>query len=351
MDLFRKIIRLLVTLVLALALSACETIPVDTPPELYWPFPPEKPRIKFVDMIVGSIDVTGVRSGKFSRLLFGEEKEVTFIKPSFVAKRNDVMYVTDVKFIHIYDFKEGKFTIMGVGLFGNITGIAVTSTGKIFAGDSGFKTVFMIDEKTKEAKQLKSPAYSFQSPGGLAVDEKNGRLIVPDAKQHSVSVWSLDGEFLFSFGKRGRGAGEFNYPYSAAVDKNGRIFIVDSGNFRVQVFDSNGTYLGFFGAVGTAMGHFARPKGIAIDSDGNIYVVDASFSNFQVFDPVKGVFLAVGSNGRDPGKFSLPIGIAIDEQDRIYVVDQINKRIQVFQYLKDDTKSESSVPALQSQTQ
>ena len=335
---FMKTLRAAVFLALmAILLASCAKIPVETPPELYWPFPPEKPRVKFTDIIAGSIDVTGVRSNKFTQLLFGEEKEVNFIKPSFAAKRGDILYVTDIKFIHVYDFGKGKYTALGLGLFGNITGIAVSADGsKIFAGDSGHKTVFFFDTKAGKSDRLRAPDYSFDSPGGLAVDDLNGRLIVPDAKKHSVSVWSFDGKLLFSIGKRGNKPGEFNFPYSAAVDKQGRIYIVDSGNFRVQVFDKDGGVLGYFGAVGTVAGSFARPKGIALDSDGNIYVVDAAFSNFQIFDPEQGVFLAVGSNGSDPGKFSLPLGIAIDEKDRIYVVDQMNKRIQVFQYLKED---------------
>lgn len=313
-------------------LISCARPPKETPPELYWPFPPVKPRIKFVDLILGSIDVTGIRAGKFRQYLFGEEKEVAFVKPIFVAVRNDVMYVTDLRRVHVYDFDKKKFRLVSM-VFGNATGVAVTSDGTLFVADSGKKEVFMLKPGAKRAIMLDRKG-TFVSPGGLAVDDKFGKLIVPDAKKHTVRVYNLEGEFLFSIGKRGGGPGEFNFPYAAAVDGKGRIYVVDSGNFRVQIFDREGKFLKAFGTVGAVVGHFARPKGIALDSEGHIYVVDAAFGNFQIFDINGNVFLSVGVNGSEPGKFSLPIGIAIDENDKVYVVDQMNKRIQIFQYLK-----------------
>jgi len=313
--------------------TACAQIPEEKPPELYWPLPPERPRIKFVDLVLGSIDVTGVKSGKFKQLLFGEEGEVRFVKPLFVAVKNNVMYVTDVIGIHVYDYNKKEFMILGSGLLRNPTGIDVASDGRIFVGDSAIRQVFIFNPSPRRVTMVAKPG-TFGSLGGIAVDEPRGRFIVVDAKKHRVSVYSLDGKFLFSFGKRGINPGEFNFPYDVAVDAEGRMYVVDSGNFRVQIFDKEGKFLRAFGKVGTFPGFFARPKGIALDSEGHIYVVDAAFGNFQIFDSKGVVLLSVGANGSEPGKFSLPVGIDIDENDRIYVVDQMNQRVQILQYLK-----------------
>jgi DNA-binding beta-propeller fold protein YncE len=297
---------------------------------LYWPFPPEKPRIKFEDLIVGSIDATGVRSGKFSHLFFGEEGEKKFIKPSFVAVRDGVMYVTDIGAVHVYDFAGKKYgVIKGPGII-TPSGVAAGPDGRVYVGETSRKKVFIFDSGGKEVGSIAG----FSAPAGLAIDAARGRLVVSDAKEHKISVFDLGGKPLFAVSGRGDGPGQLNIPYDVAVDRQGRIYVVDSGNFRIQIFDSEGKFVRAFGQVGTMPGQFARPRGIALDSEGHIYVVDAAFGNFQIFDEFGNVYLAVGQNGVEPGEFQLPSGIAITDDDRIYVADQINKRIQVFRYIK-----------------
>jgi DNA-binding beta-propeller fold protein YncE len=324
----RRII--LVVIVAVIAACAGEMYKEEIP-ELYWPLPPQRPRIKFVDLIIGSLDVTGSQRGKFRRVLFGEEGEIGFVKPLFVASKKGVVYVTDQSSIVVMDFKEKAFRVIASNNIRIPTGIAVSETGKLFVGDSAKRSVFMVDPETQDTKQIKDEP--FGNPGGLAVDDTNGRLVATDVKEHMIRVYTLDGEKLFSFGERGMELGEFNFPYDVAVDSEGNIYVVDSGNFRVQIFDKEGNFLMAFGNVGTIAGHFARPKGIALDSDGHIYVVDGAFGNFQIFDKNGQSLLSVGSVGIEPGQFVLPIGITIDVDGSIYVVDQINRRLQKFQYI------------------
>jgi DNA-binding beta-propeller fold protein YncE len=323
--------RILLVVIMAVLIACGPGILEEEIPELYWPLPPQRPRIKFVDLILGSLDVTGSRRGKFSRAVFGEESEVGFKKPVFVTSLNDVVYVTNLTGIVMMDFKEKKFNIFGANHFRNPTGIAISETGKLVVGDSAKKKVFIVDLKTQKIKPVKGKALG--NPGGLAVDDINGRIVATDVKKHLVKIYTLDGEELFSFGNRGTELGELNYPYDVTVDTEGNIYVVDSGNFRVQIFDKEGKFLRAFGGVGIVPGHFARPKGIALDSDGHIYVVDGAFGNFQIFDKDGRPLLAVGSVGIEPGQFVLPIGITIDVDDSIYVVDQLNHRLQKFQYI------------------
>jgi DNA-binding beta-propeller fold protein YncE len=326
-----RLFKILVVMLSALAFLSCAAVPVEDIPELYWPMPPQKPKIKFLDLILGSLDVTGVRAGKFENVLFGTEKDIKLIKPSYIAVNNNVVFVTDGKYVHMYDFNEKTYGVVGRGNIIHATGIAVTSDGTLYVGDSGRKVVYIFERGASKVRALKG---KFISPGGIAVDENNGRVYVVDAKRHNVGVYTLEGEFIYEIGKRGGKSGKFNFPYDVAVDNEGRIYVLDSGNFRVQIFDPEGNFINKFGAVGTAPGHFSRPKGIALDSEGHIYVVDAAFGNYQIFNDKGAVFLAVGASGKDPGMFLLPFGIDIDENDRVYVVDQMNMRIQVFQYIK-----------------
>jgi DNA-binding beta-propeller fold protein YncE len=318
--------------VLAALVFSCAKPPVEKIPNLYWPLPPERPRIKFVNLVSGSRDISGMRSSRFTQLLFGAEGAVHFTKPSFVAARDNILYVSDFGLVHVYDFKQKRFSLIGRGWMGNVTGLAVTSDRTLYVADSSKRRVYILGYGAKKVRYLGKPG-DFISPAGIAVDEEKGRVLVVDSKRHAVAVYSRDGEELFVIGKRGIGPGEFNFPYDVALGPGGMIVVMDSGNFRVQIFDGDGKFIQMFGDVGSDPGLFARPKGISVDSKGHIYVVDAAFGNFQIFSDKGDALLAVGTGGVEPGMFKLPLGIGIDENDRIYVVDQMNKRVQIFQYI------------------
>ncbi|MCX7793712.1 MAG: 6-bladed beta-propeller [Thermodesulfovibrionales bacterium] len=314
-----------------LLIISCAEQPVEKPPEMYWPLPPEKPRIKFVDIIIGSLDAR-TRFGKLKSFLFGPESEVRFIKPFGVAVRNRKMVVTDVNGVHYYDFERGEFRLIGTSELRLPSAIAYHEN-KLYVGDTVKKVIYVFNERFEPVLQFGFK--ELDTPAGIAIDDKNRRIIVSDSKRHMLFIYSLDGRLITAFGKRGRGPGEFNIPYGITVDKEGRIYVVDSGNFRLQILDENGNFIKSFGAAGTSPGNFSRPKGVALDSEGHIYVLDAAFANFQIFDFEGNTLLAVGQNGTGPGEFLLPSSIWIDENDEIYVVDQINKRVQIFQYIKE----------------
>lgn len=320
-------------LCLIIGLSACASHEVsEKVPELFWPLPPEKPRIKFVDTIIGSLDATS-KLEKVKNFFAGESAgENKFVKPFGVSAWNGKMFVTDLGHVHVFDFKSGNYGILGETDLRIPTGIAVYRD-RLFVADVVKKRVFGFDVNTGKAV-LEMGWRDLESPAGIAVDERGKRLIVADAKKHKIFLYSLDGIFLFAFGTLGTGEGELVMPYAVATDRDGRIYVVDSGNFRVQIFNEKGQFIKSIGQIGTSPGNFARPKGIALDSEGHIYVLDSAFANFQIFDFEGNTLLAVGSNGYGPAEFVLPSSIYIDENDKIYIVDQINKRVQLFQYLK-----------------
>jgi sugar lactone lactonase YvrE len=61
---------------------------------------------------------------------------------------------------------------------------------------------------------------------------------VIDTFSHLIRVYDLEqgGRQLFTFGQRGVGNGEFNFPNDLAIDAAGRLYIADRENNRIQVW-------------------------------------------------------------------------------------------------------------------
>jgi DNA-binding beta-propeller fold protein YncE len=66
-----------------------------------------------------------------------------------------------------------------------------------------------------------------------------------------------------------------SYPYDVRVDGTGLRFVCEFGNSRIQVFDSRNQPVEIIGGPGSQPGQFNNPWSIALDSRGNLYVADA----------------------------------------------------------------------------
>lgn len=88
-----------------------------------------------------------------------------------------------------------------------------------------------------------SDAAALGRPLALALSAD--RLYIADALDCAVKVFSKDGRFLFSFGRKGQGPGELSFPSGIAA-AGGGIIVADKFNFRIQVFDEQGKTRGGF---------------------------------------------------------------------------------------------------------
>ena len=48
------------------------------------------------------------------------------------------------------------------------------------------------------------------------------------------------GQFLYNFGKPGKGNGEFERPASVTCDRMNRVIVTDKDNHRIQIFTIKG---------------------------------------------------------------------------------------------------------------
>ena len=134
----------------------------------------------------------------------------------------------------------------------------------------------------------------FSMPHGLTIDEQ-GNIWVTDVALHQVFKFSPDGKRLLTLGEEGVEGNDkthFNKPTGIAVAKDGSFYVSDGyGNARVVKFSATGQYLFEWGTKGRGAGQFRTPHGIDLDSLGNVYVADRDNSRIQVFDSA-GIFIS-----------------------------------------------------------
>ena len=273
------------------------------------------------------------RPSPLSRLLTtltGSRNEQTMTQPYGVAVGPDQrVYVadTDGGIIHVYNLGKSGYSTIKVQAQ-SLIGIAFLN-GRLVVTDSEGGRVICLDARGREAWSL-GRQQGFERPTGLAAGDD--RLYVVDTMRHKVVIVSASGQVIDTFGSRGSGDGQFNFPTNIARAADGRLFVTDAMNFRVQVFEATGQFVRGFGRLGDASGDFEKPKGIALDSAGHVYVVEGLHDVVQIFDEGGRLLLSFGGSGAGDGQLWLPSGIAI-HQDKVYIADSSNRRVQMFEYL------------------
>lgn len=95
--------------------------------------------------------------------------------------------------------------------------------------DLSFKQLFSISPEVDE------PGYLL-APSTLTTDSK-GRIFIGDTKRKKVLMYSENGEFRQSFGRAGRGPGEFNRLIDIDINESGQLLALDQMMFKIARFD------------------------------------------------------------------------------------------------------------------
>jgi hypothetical protein len=82
----------------------------------------------------------------------------------------------------------------------------------------------------------------FRQPTDVAWDNQGNAFISDGYINARVAKVSKDGDWLKSWGKKGKADGEFDTLHSIANDNNNNIYVADRNNRRVQVFDNDGNF-------------------------------------------------------------------------------------------------------------
>lgn len=337
--------------VAAVALSALtgggcaeiEKAPEKTAAPLFFPAPPEPPRLVYEAALRSSADVhRETDRERMQRILTGAAVTVVgFEKPLDVAARGGRVYVTDTlqKRVHVFDAPRKRYFAFGYrfeGALSKPTGISVDGEGRVYVADVERRAVVVYDELGLYLRLI-GGSESLRQPVAVAVAADGARIYVVDSggvdnDAHRIVVFDGAGRRLSEIGGRGAEPGRFNLPVDAAVASDGTLYVLDAGNFRVQVFDADGRFQRAFGGLGRGPGQLARPRHLAVDREANVYVSDAAFGNVQMFSSAGELSLVIGQMGLEdkPARFGLLAGVAVDETGRVFAVDQYFRKVEIF---------------------
>jgi DNA-binding beta-propeller fold protein YncE len=262
----------------------------------------------------------------------------------FAFTKDGRLLVTDAAhaWVQVFDKRSGKFLARFGGKgeadhnLEKPEGIAIDAEGNVFVAD--YNTGY-VKKYSPTFQWLATFSEYGSEPGQLMkselMDIRGDRLYIPDIGNHRVSVFSLDGRFLFDFSGPGSAPGRLNVPEAAKFGPDGRLYVTDLQNDRVQVFDAEGAFLATWGRTGSGKGQLKSPSGLAFDAVGNVYVAEIGNDRVQVFTKDGAYLAAFGRRGKGVGEFDNLHGLAVDpETGLLYVGDTGNHRVQVFKIVR-----------------
>ena len=178
-------------------------------------------------------------------------------------------------------------------------------------------------------KHLFDITHDFSQPSDVAVS-KEGLIYVVDGVNSKIKVFNKNGKFIYSFGRRGSGKGEFRFPLGIDVDNTGKIYVADSGNHRVQIFNPGGSFISRI-KIPSKDGYPSDPTDVAVnESENKFYVVDNGNHYILIYDlSTQRILKTFGAPGTEKREFRYPFLIALDKDLHLYIVDVVNTRVQV----------------------
>jgi len=154
----------------------------------------------------------------------------------------------------------------------------------------------------------------FDHPHDVTFDSKNKRLLVADTKNHRIQAFDAQGRFLCTFDCEGKGSRPFHFPIAITADQAGNFYVSNRNGHYVLSFDENGQPLTKYRLSENGQGGPKKPHGIGILSNGDIVIAEWGNQTLSVFNPEGQIVRQIGK-----GKLNYPLWLFVDSQDNILV--------------------------------
>ncbi len=176
----------------------------------------------------------------------------------------------DLKILNKIDTKQDS-PLYGVSLVGD----------EVMVCDKKNKCILVYTKELKYVRQIKDPVH-FKYIRDVSPDEHGNLYVCDGEKSCSIHILSNGGEYLHSFGCDGRGVNMLSYPCGIYVASQ-YVYVTNNSNHTISVYTTEGEHVTTFGKGGSNEGDFVYPWGVCVDKDGFVYVCDNSNNRVQVF--------------------------------------------------------------------
>jgi len=185
----------------------------------------------------------------------------------------------------------------------------------------------------------------FRGPTDVAWDSDDNIYISDGYTNSRVAKFDKHGNWVKSWGARGREPGQFNTPHNIAIDRQNNVYVADRGNRRIQVFDTNGSFVRMIhlnvpydkkrhpvlGNLPANPPDETAPWTLCINTNGPtqyLFTTDQEPGRLYKLSLDGTIVGMLGESGRDVKQFNWIHGLACPSEDVIVVADMNNWRVQ-----------------------
>jgi hypothetical protein len=322
---FRKMVILTAIWAVCL-LSGCRSANIreQEAKPVFFPAPPETPRLQFLKSFSGPEDLGPVQTSAFEKFIVGEpENKESITIPYGVAIHEGKLYVCDVgkRMVEVLDLKNRTFSYLTKDRrLMNPVNIYIDEDGTKYITDPTAGLVFVFDQNNDITAMLGKE--SKINPIDVVV--RGSLCYVTDfTSDQVVIIDKITGREIARLGKKSEGKkqeeplteladGEFSLISDLALDRESNIYVSDKTGARITEFDRTGVFKRTIGRLGDNIDEFFRPKGIAIDNQDRIWVVDSGSEVAKIYNQQAQLLLFFGLPGNEPGMMNLPTKIVLD---------------------------------------